>query len=294
MGRSAYDMVLFDLGGVLVRLGGVPQMQALSGIDSEDALWARWLSCPWVRDFERGRCSPDDFAAGVIDEWGLGVTAEDFLERFRSWPEALFPGAVQLVDEVRTRCRVGCLSNTNQLHWAEQSSRWGLADLFEVAFLSYQLDLVKPDRAIFTHVTSALRLAPERILFLDDNTVNVEQARSVGLAGAAGAGDGRGPLCCWSNAGCRTTARDTLGPAPDKERTWQLKSVAWWRRAKASRSRWSPSSSPIPVRARSSCPCRPAGSAIPTSITARAASTTNSPSCSGTRRPGRSRRSGPT
>jgi glucose-1-phosphatase len=183
MGRPQYDMVLFDLGGVLVRLGGVPQMQALSGIESEDALWARWLSCPWVRDFERGRCSPDDFAAGIIDEWGLSVTADDFLERFRSWPEALFAGAVQLVGEVRARCRVGCLSNTNQLHWAEQSSRWGLADLFEVAFLSYQLDLVKPDRAIFTHVTSAVGLPPGRILFLDDNAVNVEQARSVGLAG---------------------------------------------------------------------------------------------------------------
>ncbi len=184
MDRHAYDMVLFDLGGVLVRLGGVPQMQALSGIDREDELWKRWLSCPWVRSFERGRCSPDDFAAGVIDEWGLSVTAEAFLDRFRSWPEALYDGAVQLVDEVRAQCRVGCLSNTNQLHWAEQSSQWGLADLFEVAFLSYQLGLVKPDREIFTHVTAALGLAPDRILFLDDNAVNVEQARSVGLAGA--------------------------------------------------------------------------------------------------------------
>ena len=184
MGRRSYDVVLFDLGGVLVRLGGVPQMQELSGIDSEDELWARWLSCPWVRSFERGRCTADDFAAGVIDEWGLGVTAEAFLDRFRSWPEALFEGAVELVDEVRGRFRVGCLSNTNQLHWAEQSSRWGLAELFDVAFLSYELDLVKPDREIFTHVTAALGSPAGRILFLDDNAVNVEQARSVGLDGA--------------------------------------------------------------------------------------------------------------
>ncbi len=196
MGRREYDVVLFDLGGVLVRLGGVPQMQALSGIDSEDELWARWLSCPWVRSFERGRCSPDDFAAGVIEEWGLTVTAEAFLDRFRSWPEALFDGALQLVDEVRARCRVGCLSNTNQLHWDEQSARWGLANLFEVAFLSYQLDLVKPDREIFTHVTAALDLPPERILFLDDNAANVGQARSVGMIGAVvrGTGEARSAL----------------------------------------------------------------------------------------------------
>lgn len=184
MGRGAYDIVLFDLGGVLVRLGGVPQMQRLTGIESEDEIWRRWLSCPWVRSFERGRCSPDAFAAGVIDEWGLTVTAEDFLDAFRAWPEALYDGAVELVDDVAGQCRVGCLSNTNELHWADQASRWGFADLFEIAFLSYRLDLVKPDRDIFTHVTSALGLPPGRILFLDDREVNVDQARAVGLAGA--------------------------------------------------------------------------------------------------------------
>jgi putative hydrolase of the HAD superfamily len=184
MGQGAYDIVFFDLGGVLVRLGGVPQMQELSGIDDEDEIWRRWLSCPWVRSFERGRCSPDDFAAGVIRDWGLDVSADSFLERFRSWPEALYDGAVELVNEVAGQCRVGCLSNTNQLHWADQGSRWGFADLFEVVFLSYQLEMVKPDRQIFAHVTAALRVHPDHILFLDDNAVNVDQARSVGWAGA--------------------------------------------------------------------------------------------------------------
>ncbi|MGH9078852.1 MAG: HAD family hydrolase [Acidimicrobiales bacterium] len=181
MGRGVYDIVLFDLGGVLVRLGGVSQMQALSGIGSEDEIWRRWLSCPWVRSFERGRCSPVEFAAGVIDEWGLTITADVFLDRFRAWPEALHEGAVELVSAVTTRCRVGCLSNTNELHWSDQASRWGFADLFEVAFLSYRRDLVKPDREIFTYVSETLRLPPGRILFLDDNAVNVEQARAVGL-----------------------------------------------------------------------------------------------------------------
>jgi len=60
-----YDIVLFDLGGVLVRLGGVDAMRVLSGIDGEDEIWRRWLTSRWVRDFERGRCSPDAFAEGL-------------------------------------------------------------------------------------------------------------------------------------------------------------------------------------------------------------------------------------
>ncbi|MGH9065956.1 MAG: hypothetical protein ACRD0J_00290, partial [Acidimicrobiales bacterium] len=50
---GAYDWVLFDLGGVLVRLGGDGSLEALCGLRGE-AFWARWLTCPWVRDFERG------------------------------------------------------------------------------------------------------------------------------------------------------------------------------------------------------------------------------------------------
>jgi putative hydrolase of the HAD superfamily len=196
MEQGGYDIVLFDLGGVLVRLGGVHQMQELSGIDDEGEIWRRWLSCPWVRSFERGRCSPEEFAAGVVGDWGLDVTADSFLERFRAWPEAVYGGAVELVREVAGRCRVGCLSNTNELHWADQSSRWAFADLFEVVFLSYRLDMVKPDREIFDHVVAALEVAPARILFLDDNAVNVDQARAAGWAGAmvSGADEARSAL----------------------------------------------------------------------------------------------------
>jgi putative hydrolase of the HAD superfamily len=196
MQQGPFDIVLFDLGGVLVRLAGVRQMQELSGIDSEGEIWRRWLSCPWVRSFERGRCSPGEFAAGVIRDWGLDVTADSFLERFRSWPEAVYDGALELVHEVAGRGRVGCLSNTNELHWADQGSRWAFADLFEVAFLSYRLGMVKPDREIFDHVEAALEVAPGRILFLDDNAVNVDQARAVGWAGAvvSGADEARAAL----------------------------------------------------------------------------------------------------
>ena len=48
-------MVLFDLGGVLIELGGVAAMRELTGIESDDELWRRWLGCRWVRSYERGR-----------------------------------------------------------------------------------------------------------------------------------------------------------------------------------------------------------------------------------------------
>lgn len=195
-GSAPYAAVVFDLGGVLVELGGVPDMQRLSGIEGEEELWRRWLGCPWVRSFERGRCSPDEFAAGLVEAWGLDIPADAFLERFRGWPKCLLDGADQLVREVAPHCRVGCLSNTNELHWEVLGSQWRLPDLFDEVFLSCRLGLVKPDPAVFAHVTTALGLPPDRILFLDDNSVNVDRARAVSLAGAVvrGPGEARAAL----------------------------------------------------------------------------------------------------
>ena len=86
MSIAGFDLVLFDLGGVLIELSGVGAMRDLAGIGSDDELWERWLSCPWVRAFERGECTAAEFATGMVEEWKLSVTADVFLEAFRMWP----------------------------------------------------------------------------------------------------------------------------------------------------------------------------------------------------------------
>ena len=88
-----YDYVLFDLGGVLVKLTGVAAMQRLAGLDHEDEVWRRWLACEWVRRFERGLCSADDFGRGVVAEWDLPIGPAEFLEAFSAWPESMIDGA---------------------------------------------------------------------------------------------------------------------------------------------------------------------------------------------------------
>jgi putative hydrolase of the HAD superfamily len=178
----AYDYVLFDLGGVLVKLTGVAVMQRLAGIDHEEEVWERWLACEWVRRFERGLCSVDDFGRGVVSDWELPIGVAEFVEAFGAWPESMIDGAEALVRDAGEATRVGCLSNTNALHWEERMSRWSLGSLFDVTFLSYQMGLVKPDREVFEYVAAALDTPATRVVLVDDNAINVEQAAAVGFA----------------------------------------------------------------------------------------------------------------
>jgi glucose-1-phosphatase len=179
MQSPAIDVVLFDLGGVLIEFGGVAPMKELAGIESDDELWRRWLTCRWVRSFERGECSAEDFAAGVVDDWALSVPPEAFLEAFREWPRGPLPGADALVQSVQRVVPAACLSNTNALHW-QNFSRWPILDAFDFRFLSFELGMLKPDRDVFERVAQLLPAPPERVLFLDDNALNVEAAAAVG------------------------------------------------------------------------------------------------------------------
>lgn len=179
--ESGVDFVLFDLGGVLIELGGVASLQEVAGIATSDEVWHRWLTSPWVRRFEKGECSAAEFSAGVVSEWELDMAPERFLEIFREWPIGPYPGASNLVAEVQQSVPVGCLSNTNSMHWAHQVSQWSLLGMFDFRFLSFELGLVKPDAAIFQVVADRLPFRRERILYLDDVGLNSDSARSLGF-----------------------------------------------------------------------------------------------------------------
>ena len=178
---GAIEFVLFDLGGVLVDPGGVGPMRELSRIGTDEELWARWLSCRWVRRFEAGLCSPEEFAGGVVADWELELEPAAFLDEFSGWVNAPYPGALDLVAAVRDDVGVGCLSNTNAVQWHANYEATAITEAFAFRFLSFELGLVKPDRQIFEVVAARLPVPPGRVLFLDDNAANVSGAEASGF-----------------------------------------------------------------------------------------------------------------
>lgn len=194
--QPSVDVVLFDLGGVLFEVGGVAPMRRLSRIDSDEELWARWLGCRWVKLLEAGRCSSEEFAAGVVADWELPVSSAEFLATFGAWANFPYPGASELVAETSAVVRVGCLSNTNSFQWHAHFGDFPVMGAFEFRFLSFELGFVKPDRAIFEAVANRLPTSPDRVLFLDDNSVNVDGASSFGFVArhVRGVGEARQAL----------------------------------------------------------------------------------------------------
>ena len=150
---------------------------------SAEELWRMWLSSQCVRAFETGRLSPEEFADQVIRDFRLPVQRDGFLEEMTRWSMTLFPGAIELIEQIPTRYVRATLSNTNVIHWKFLMRNAGLATAFPHHFPSHLIGKIKPDAEAFQHVTQTLRCEPHEVLFLDDNEINVAGASSVGMQG---------------------------------------------------------------------------------------------------------------
>ena len=183
------EVILFDLGGVLIELAGVEQMLAWAPhVADTDALWQRWLHSPAVRGFETGRTTQAAFAAEIVAEFALPVDADAFLAAFTRWPRALFPDAKPLLAELAPRFRLASVSNTNEIHWRRFRDEWSLDAHFHANFPSFEVGRLKPDADYFDHVLEALDTRAEHVLFVDDNAINVDAAARVGMTARRVAG----------------------------------------------------------------------------------------------------------
>ncbi len=173
--------ILFDIGGVLVTLGGAPSLSKLLGIEnSHEAVHVLWAASPAAVAYETGRMSATDFAAGVVADLNLPISPAAFLEDFRTWPGRVKSGAFELLDAIPQRYRVAALSNTNAVHW-DRITALGLAGRFERTYLSHELGCLKPADEPFLLALKDMALSPSEVVFLDDVAKNVDAARALGI-----------------------------------------------------------------------------------------------------------------
>lgn len=176
------DVLLFDLGGVLVEFSGVEGLRSLLRAPSDAAaIHQRLAACQLLRQFEVGAIEPSAFAEAFVAEWDLTVPPARFLAEFRGWSRALLPGARELLDALRPRYRLAALSNSNAVHWDRNTSDLGVTGLFDAAFSSHQLGCHKPDPAIYREALALLGVSAERVVFFDDVENNVAGAKAEGI-----------------------------------------------------------------------------------------------------------------
>lgn len=174
-----YRVILFDLGGVLLRLNDPIETFGLEIGLAE--FKSRWLQSPSVRKYESGGMEQEEFAENIVAEASLPYDPAEFIRRFNAWPDRLFDETLSLLRAIPPKYNRALLSNINPQHWGRAEIEGQLTGCFDHTFLSYQTGLIKPDHDAFELVVKTFDCRSDEVLFFDDSMMNVEAAADFGM-----------------------------------------------------------------------------------------------------------------
>ena len=175
--------VIFDLGGVLIDWDPRHLYRKLfaDSKDMEDFL-ATVCTTEWNRAQDAGR----PFAEGVAllstryPQWAAEIDA--FQSR---WPEMLkgaIDGTVCILKELQgVGLPLYALSNWSAETWPHAQDRFEFLDDFDGMVISGFEGVSKPNAAIYQILLDRYALESGGCLFIDDQLVNVEAARQLGM-----------------------------------------------------------------------------------------------------------------
>ena len=181
-----FDVILFDVGGVLLTNGW-------DHCERRDVLEKFGLDCA---EFEARHAQSNDAwerdvitAKEYLDETVFyeprNFTPDDFLTALFAESVPLPNGGLSILQELAAsgKWMLGCLNNEAREPNDYRLEKYNLREAFDVTLSSCYLGLRKPQPAIYRRALDILGRPAERILFIDDRQENVAGAHAAGIQG---------------------------------------------------------------------------------------------------------------
>ena len=177
-------VLLLDLGGVVIDVD--PQRcfeywAEAAGVDVGH-IADRWCAGTAYEAFEIGAIDFEEYLVDLSRRLGVSLKYHDWQAGWNALLGDPIAEVVAALPALASRVPLYCFSNTNVVHQAAWERRHADALApFRRIYVSWQLGLRKPSVAAFRRVADDIGVAPEDIVFLDDNAANVRGACAAGF-----------------------------------------------------------------------------------------------------------------
>lgn len=180
---SGIQWVIFDLGGVFVEVvqsRTFERFHSLTGL-SVPEVERRVSSDSFFNDlFISREFTPSEVTRHVNRTLGVSLSRSEVVDALHAELGEEISTTVEILPPLKRRTQVGCLSNTNSIHWDRLLASYPFMQNFDRRFASQLLGCAKPSREIYERTVDLLGVSPREILFFDDKSVNVESAQRLG------------------------------------------------------------------------------------------------------------------
>ena len=181
---SLFDVILFDVGGVLLTNGWDRQERAAAAehfhLDAQDL---ETRNAEVMDAWERGEIDRNQYLDAAVFYEPRDFSRDDFFDFILAQSKLLPDGALEILAKLSAANRhmLGALNNeareTNEFRFG----KFELRRYFKVALSSCYVGLRKPEPAMYRRALDILGSRPNRTLFIDDREVNVAGASDAGI-----------------------------------------------------------------------------------------------------------------
>ncbi|MCA9954918.1 MAG: HAD family phosphatase [Anaerolineales bacterium] len=185
MTQTPITTLFLDIGGVLLTNGwgraSRRQVAADLNLDFAEINERHHLT---FDTYEEGKLSLDDYLQRVIFYEKRPFTPQAFKEIMFAQSRP-FPDTINLLSRLKDRyqLKVAAVSNEGRELTAYRIHQFNLTALFDAFIVSSFVHIRKPDADMYRLALDVAQSPPEQVVYLDDRTMLVEVARSLGIHG---------------------------------------------------------------------------------------------------------------
>lgn len=189
MRRKGIKNLIIDFGGVLIDLDRQRCIENFKrlGLPDVEVVLDIYHQQDFFQKYEKGLITSAEFRDVIREKIGKPVTDAQIDDAWNSFLVSIPAAKLDLLLNLRKDYVVYLLSNTNEIHWqwscqhAFPYKTFRVEDYFEHIYLSYEMNMAKPDAEIFQKVLDDTGIIPAETLFIDDSAANCRAAEALGI-----------------------------------------------------------------------------------------------------------------
>jgi len=190
MAKKNIKNIIFDYGNVIINLDIEATYRAFEKIGAVkfDDSWRKIMDEQVFKKYERGDISSPNFRNILRSSFTKPVSDTEIDWAWNQLLKDMPSSRIELLKKLKTKFRTFILSNSNEIHFNYYSNELNTKhhldqfdSLFEKAYFSYQVNLIKPEQEFYQLVLNNHQLNPSETLFIDDLRLNIDAASHLGI-----------------------------------------------------------------------------------------------------------------
>ena len=176
--------LIFDFGNVFLNLDLDKAIQDTFELLEIESLSDELLSFNYL--YEQGLISTEEFLEFYQDNFPK-LSKQDLIQLWNSMLKDLPQYRLEFIQKLAAekKYKLILLSNTNELHinWVKENipSYETFKNCFDAFYLSHEISLRKPDKAVFEFILNNNQLSANDCLFIDDTKEHIKVASKLGI-----------------------------------------------------------------------------------------------------------------